>query len=104
MHHLLTLFALNATPAEIKQGYDHNASYQRPPVSLEQSIVEDMHVPEKYKSYLGKEKYYHDFLAYFKEEIDKKGWQNVLNEYMFKGDEKADDMLVRMFSGKSMCF
>jgi hypothetical protein len=58
-----------------------------------------MHVPEKYKSYLGNEKYYHDFLVYFQDEIDKKGWENVLNEYMFKGDERADDMLVRMFAG-----
>jgi hypothetical protein len=58
-----------------------------------------MHVPKKYKSYLGNEKYYHDFLVYFQDEIDKKGWENVLNEYMFKGDERADDMLVRMFAG-----
>ncbi|KAF2649155.1 hypothetical protein K491DRAFT_698346 [Lophiostoma macrostomum CBS 122681] len=99
VHHLLSLLALNATPAELKKGYDDNASYQRPPVSLEQSVVKDMHAPEKYKSYLGKEKYYHDFLVYFQDEIDKKGWENVLNEYMFQGDERADDMLVRMFAG-----
>ena len=52
-----------------------------------------------WEKYLGKEKYYHDFLAFFQDKIDKQGWQDVLNEYVFKGDERADDMLVRMFSG-----
>jgi hypothetical protein len=68
-------------------------------VQLKQSIVTDIHNPEKYKTYLGCEKYYHNFLVFFKEEIDQKGWQEVLNEYIFKGDERADDMLVRMFGG-----
>lgn len=98
-HHLLSLFALNATPTELQQGWDDNVSYQRPLVTLKQSIVTDMHEPKKYITYLGNEKYYHDFLVFFKEEIDQKGWQEVLNEYMFKGDERADDMLVRMFGG-----
>ena len=59
-----------------------------------------MHGPEKYKTNLGDEKYYHDFLVFFQEEMDKKGWENVLNEYLFKGDEIADDMLVRMYGGQ----
>ncbi len=58
-----------------------------------------MHDPKKFKSYLGSEKYYHNFLVFFKEEMDQRGWREVLNEYVFKGDERADDMLVRMFSG-----
>jgi hypothetical protein len=58
-----------------------------------------MHEPERYKTYLGKEKYYHDFLLFFQGEIEKSGWENVLNEYLFKGDERADDMLVRLFAG-----
>jgi Questin oxidase-like len=68
-------------------------------VPLKQSIVTDMHSPERYRTYLGNEKQYHNFLVFFEEEIAKTGWQDVLNEYVFKGDERADDMLVRMFSG-----
>ncbi|ORY19300.1 hypothetical protein BCR34DRAFT_621122 [Clohesyomyces aquaticus] len=98
-HHLLTLYALNASPSTLQTAYDDNASYQRPPVSLEQSVVQDMHVPERYKVYLGDEKYYHDFLIFFEKEMEEKGWHDVLNEYVFKGDERADDMLVRMFAG-----
>ncbi|EXK26256.1 hypothetical protein FOMG_17158 [Fusarium oxysporum f. sp. melonis 26406] len=98
-HHLLSLFALNATPTELRQGWDDNRFYQRSPIPLKQSIVTNMHNPEKYKTYLGSEEYYHDFLVFFKEEISQKGWQEVLNEYIFNGDERADDMLVRMFGG-----
>lgn len=66
---------------------------------MKDSIVDDMHEPDRFKSYLGKEKYYHDFLVYFQREIDEKGWQNVLKEYLFAEDERADDMLVRMYAG-----
>lgn len=55
----------------------------------------------KFKKYLGKQQYYQDFLVFFQNEMEKKGWQNVLNEYLFKGDEKADDLLGRMYAGKS---
>lgn len=98
-HHLLTLFALNATPEEIRQGYDANVSYQRPHEPLKESIVNDMHRPERFKACLGKERYYHDFLVFFQKEIDKRSWQEVLNEYVFACDERADDLLARMFAG-----
>ena len=74
-------------------------SYQRPLVPLEHSIVTNMHDPKIYQKYLGREKYYHEFLVFFQGKMDQKGWQEVLNQYVFKGDERADDMLVRMFGG-----
>ena len=58
-----------------------------------------MHNPERFKTYLGKEKYYHDFLKYFEDEISKKGWETVVNDELFKGDERADDLLARLFAG-----
>ncbi|KAF2733376.1 hypothetical protein EJ04DRAFT_605640 [Polyplosphaeria fusca] len=99
VHHLLTIFALDASPQELQKGYDINASYQRPPVPLDSSVVEEMQDPELFKKYLGKEKHYRNFIAFFQGEMDKKGWQEVLNERLFKRDEAADDMLGRMFAG-----
>lgn len=98
-HHLLTLFALGATSKEIQQGYDTNVSYQRPPEPLKESIVDDMHKPDRFKTYLGKEQYYHDFLVFFQKEIEAKSWQGVLSEYMFARDERADDLLARLYAG-----
>jgi hypothetical protein len=55
--------------------------------------------PSQFKKYLQKEKHYNDFLAFFQKEMEKKSWQDVLNEYVFAGDERADDMFGRMFAG-----
>lgn len=55
--------------------------------------------PEKFKKYLGKEKYYHDFLVFFQKEMEKNGWEDVLNRYFFAGTEEADDLLGRLFAG-----
>lgn len=98
-HHVLTLFALNATPKEIQQGYDTNVDYQRPPEPLKDPIVDDMLDPKRFNIYLGKEQYYHDFLVFFQKQIDAKSWQEVLNEFVFARDERADDMLGRMYAG-----
>ncbi|KAL6702627.1 hypothetical protein ACN47E_001296 [Coniothyrium glycines] len=98
-HHLCTLFALGASPAEIQKAYDGNVSYQRPSVGLKDSVIDDMRQPERFSTRLGKERYYHDFLVFFQKEIDHKGWQSVVNEYLFAGDERADDLLVRLFAG-----
>jgi hypothetical protein len=74
-------------------------SYQRPAQPLKESIVNDMHDPSRFKTYLGKEQYYHDFLVYFQQEIDKKGWQATLQEHLLSETELADDLLVRMYAG-----
>jgi hypothetical protein len=58
-----------------------------------------MHKRERFKAYLGQEKYYHDFLVYFQQEIDKNGSQGALQEHLFSETEHADDMLVRMYAG-----
>ncbi|EFQ85821.1 hypothetical protein CFE70_006479 [Pyrenophora teres f. teres 0-1] len=98
-HHLLTLFALGGTPAQLQSAYDHNASYQRAPEPLQSSIVSDMHEPSRFQSYFGQEKYYHDFLVFFQEEINKKGWEATVQEYLFAETELADDMLARLYAG-----
>lgn len=98
-HHLLTIWALNASPDDLQRGYDTNRSYQRPSKKPQTSIVEELHDPKKFKKYLGPDRYYNDFLEFFQERIKEEGWQSVLNKYVFAGDERADDMLVRMFAG-----
>lgn len=61
--------------------------------------VQNISNPSDFAKYLGKEKYYHDFLIFFQNEMEAKGWQAVVNEYVFAGDERADDMLGRMYAG-----
>lgn len=99
-HHLLTLYALGATPEEIQRGYDHNKSYQRPQLPVNEKNVEDMADRNKFKKFLGKEKYFHDYEVFFRKEIEQKGWEAVLTEQLFARDEHAETMLTRMYAGK----
>ncbi|QDS68659.1 hypothetical protein FKW77_001977 [Venturia effusa] len=96
VHHLLTLYAIGATPDEIQKQYDQNKSYQRAPLPVKAEDVEALHDPAQFKKCLGKEKYYADYLAFFKREMEREGWHNVVNTYLFKGDEQADDLLRRV--------
>lgn len=88
-----------ASPTIIQKQYDRNRSYQRPPPPLENQVVEDLYDRSKFQTYLGNADYYRDFLIFFEQEIDKRGYEDVVNEYVLKGDDRADDMLARMYAG-----
>jgi len=100
VHHLLTLYGLGAPAEIIEKRYKENANYQRPAIQSKERTLEDLSNPENFKKYLNKEKYYRDYLVFWQDEIEKKGWENVLNEYVFAGDERADDLFGRLYGGK----
>ena len=98
-HHLLTLFALGATTQQLQHAFDHNKGHQRAQYPVDTRVVQSMADREKFKEFLGNEKYFHDYEVYFTKEIDEKGWQAVLNEHLFAGDDHAERLLTRMFAG-----
>jgi len=99
VHHILTIYALGASPSLIQTAYNQNANYQRP-VKLQERKTVDLSDRAKFKKYLSNPAYYHDYLVFFQKEIDSKGVEAVLNEHVFAGDEHADRMFVRMFAGE----
>ncbi|KAH8805934.1 hypothetical protein F5884DRAFT_823493 [Xylogone sp. PMI_703] len=99
VHHLLSLYGLGASPSVLESQYNRNASYQYPPEPVEERIVQDMSDPSKFKKYLGDGKYYHDFLVFFQNEMEKNGWENTVKKYLFDGSEIAETIFVRMFAG-----
>lgn len=94
-----TIFALGASPNVIEKHYRREAAYQRPLLPLDERVLEDLHDPSKFFEYLADEKYYRDYLVYFQEEIGNKGYQDVVNEYLFKGDKRADYVLGVLLAG-----
>ncbi|KAI0201136.1 HypA protein [Astrocystis sublimbata] len=98
-HHLLSLYGVGASPEDIQKGYDDNANYQRSPYKVHPDQVAELKDFSKAKQKLGKEEFYTDFLVFFQSEIDKKGWKDVLDDYLFNGDERSEDLLLRMFEG-----
>jgi hypothetical protein len=99
-HQVLSIYALGAGPPEIKAAYKRNASYQRPVFPTDTNVVQAMRDTPKFMQCLGKEENYPNFLAFFQQEIDAKGVGDVLNEYVFKGDERAESMLSRLYAGE----
>jgi hypothetical protein len=99
VHHLLSIFALGASPSQIDAAYDLNKKYQLPAITNSAEVAHKLHEPAFFDECLGQTEYYQDFMKFFQGEIDAKGVEAVVNEYVFKGDKRADDMLVRMYSG-----
>lgn len=98
-HHILTIYALGATTQEIQKAYDVNSNYQRPQGPVEEKVVQDMGDKANFAKFMGQEKYFSDYKEFFQKEIEAKGWQAVLNEHLFAGDEHANALLVRMYAG-----
>ncbi|RMZ77744.1 hypothetical protein DV737_g4191, partial [Chaetothyriales sp. CBS 132003] len=95
------MWALGATPDEIQNMWDYNVRYQDPmnerylPTNSSNLGLKD---PDVFEECLGIAECYPDFLKFFEDEITVKGLQEVIKEYLLKGDERADDILGRMFS------
>lgn len=82
--------------------YDLNKIYQIPHYHHGASITANFHDPAFFKECLGKSESYTDYLHFFQDLIAEIGVEEVVREYVFKGDERADDMLGRMYSGTSL--
>lgn len=101
VHHDITLWALGATPTQLESHHKRNTLYQRMPPKREEShVVEQMSDPEKFKTFLGDESYYLDFVDFFEREIERFGYAAVLQKYLVNEDEVGRDMLPRMYMGK----
>ncbi|EME39560.1 hypothetical protein DOTSEDRAFT_38729 [Dothistroma septosporum NZE10] len=98
-HQMLTMWALKASPDQLQREYTSNSSYQRPARKPDPTALRDLSNPQAFISHLGPEEHYNDFLEFFQAEIDKTRWQDVVNKYLFTGDERAETMLVRMYAG-----
>lgn len=99
VHQILTMFALGASPDEVTAAYNRTKTYQKPAMPSDDAIVQSLYDKSRFKELLGRGRNYSNFLAFFQQEIDKKGVEYVLNEYLFKGDDNAETMLGSLFGG-----
>lgn len=101
-HHLLALYSLGASTDEIREMWDYNEPYQAPVDRGHEDVPDDLDLkdPAVFDQCLGKDVHYVDFLKYFRAEIAEKGTQDVVREYVLKGDERADDIFCRLYTGQ----
>lgn len=72
---------------------------QWPAIPFDEAVVDDMHSQAGFAKYLNDGKHYNNFLELFKREMQQKGLEAVLQEYLFARDERAEDMLHRTYAG-----
>lgn len=95
------MYGTGASAEDLRKAFAENEGYQRPAREPRQNLSEELRDWDKAKPRLGKEQYYTDWLVFYEHEIGRLGgWQKTLAEYMFKGDKRSEDMLVRMYAGK----
>lgn len=101
-HHLLALWALGATTGQIQEMWNYNQPYQTPIEKIEAnaSPAKNLRDPDVFKQCLGDNSCYANFLSFFEHEIDEKGIPATLQEYLLKGDDGANEIFCRMWSGE----
>ncbi|KAE8422569.1 oxidoreductase AflY [Aspergillus pseudocaelatus] len=98
-HHVLTLWALGATPDEMQAAYDFNKPFQLLTYYNDPSVNIKLRDPVFFRQGLGNFELYGDYVRFFQAEVAVKGIPTVLNDYLFKGDTLAEDLLARLFAG-----
>ncbi|KJK78270.1 hypothetical protein H634G_06443 [Metarhizium anisopliae BRIP 53293] len=100
LHHIIALYGTGASVTQLRKAYDIRHPLQRPTQPPHDDVAAQLRASwSNSVKYLGQEQYYPDFLAYFQSVIRTKGYESVVNEYLFKGDAAADDLLVRLHAG-----
>ena len=93
-HHLLALWALNASPSALEKAWEKNKDTQRA-----QPEIDEEGNGEAFLKYVGPRERYHTWLEFFRKQIEARGEEEVVKRFLFAGDEVAETMLVRMFGG-----
>ncbi|KIX05633.1 uncharacterized protein Z518_03605 [Rhinocladiella mackenziei CBS 650.93] len=100
LHHLFAIYALGASPEDLRAAYSRNADYQKIKRDVKvPDLIQKLADPECFRQSLGQPVLYEDFLQFFKTEVAARGVERTLSSFVFAGDERADDMLARMFGG-----
>ncbi|KAH7355764.1 hypothetical protein BKA66DRAFT_474847 [Pyrenochaeta sp. MPI-SDFR-AT-0127] len=99
VHHLCSIFDLGASPSELEAAYNLNKNYQLPQYGHDVDVTRKLSDAAFFSSCLGNTERYINYLHFFQDEIARRGVADVVREYVFMGDERADDILGRMYSG-----
>lgn len=87
----------------LQAAYDNNSSYQLKAMRPDRKVIDALREDwaTNAKRYLGIGRHYSEFLGFFQQEIEEKGWQQVVVEYLFSENLKSKDLFGRLFAGKS---
>lgn len=85
----------------LEKAYRDNASYQIRLRNPQDKVLDQLRADyaSAAPKYLGKGPQFPAFLAFFQEEIDRKGWQAVITENLFSDTKTSHDLFYRLHGG-----
>jgi hypothetical protein len=98
-HCMLTMLALGATPTELERAFADSQVVQRPPPDLDLQVVKEMYDDEKFYERMHQGTEYSNFLVFFEQQIEAKGWKAVVDQYCFSRTKVADAVLAGLYEG-----
>lgn len=98
-HSLLTRLALGADSTELENGFADNKRDQRARPEVDELVIRKLGTEDGFFELLGQLPQYTNYMVFFEREIQKKGWQQVVNERCFSRTRNADELLARLFEG-----
>ncbi|KAH8698792.1 hypothetical protein BGW36DRAFT_340049 [Talaromyces proteolyticus] len=98
-HSLLSVLALGGGPADIQRAYDDGVAIQRAIPPVDEATVEELGNPAVFRKHIGDVSQYTNFMMFFKKQIAAKGWQQVLQEYVFSGTPEAKTIFAQLYEG-----
>ncbi|KAF4951993.1 hypothetical protein FGADI_7109 [Fusarium gaditjirri] len=98
-HHLLTIYGTGGNSKALQKAFDIDSSFQATAVKPHAEVIEELQRNwTNAQKYLGKVDYYPDFLGFFQGEVEKKGWQQVVLDYLLGDKESAQELFSRSWS------
>lgn len=98
-HHDLTLWALGANPDVLRSQHERNTRYMRNAMIVVEPLVQDLADDAIFKKCLGREENFRNFEKYFIGQIQKNGYEAVLQKYLVGGGDIGNDLHYRIYMG-----
>ncbi|KAH8763322.1 hypothetical protein F5883DRAFT_677294 [Diaporthe sp. PMI_573] len=100
LHHILALYGTGAKASVVEWAFALRHELQRPVEPRHPDVISRLHQSWDHAAdYLGNDDHYPDFLAYFQDVINDRGYEQVVRDYLLKHTAASDDLLVRLHAG-----
>lgn len=98
-HAILTLYAMGGKAEDLQKAFEDNDHQQVPIPPADPAIVGEMKDAEGFVKYMRDQAHYNNYLKFFEQEIEARGWKDVLYQYLFTVTPVAKSMFVQLFEG-----
>lgn len=99
VHAILTVYAMGGNGQDIKRAFEDNDHQQIQIPSTDPSIIGQMKDVDVFMKHLRDQAHYTNYLKFFEQEIEARGWKDVLHQYLFTPTQVAESMFVQLFEG-----